>query len=170
MPTASRVEPIEEGHRGLLVGEVALLSHGSSESGVEASDGVGGVDDAAQLGGEFEERHDVLPRRAPRSHLRRVGVLPVGGEGIEAGFAAGDGASLAHGLGDRPSSACGRRSGDCCLFISPRRGGCLGLAEGSPQPHPRRALEGALTPIHLDSQTGPPRDTAKSPRYVSKQG
>ena len=37
----------------------------SSESGVEALDGVGGVDDAPQLRGELQERHELVP--VPRS-------------------------------------------------------------------------------------------------------
>ena len=38
-------DKVEDLHGGLLVGEVSSVSHGSSEPGVEALDGVGGVDD-----------------------------------------------------------------------------------------------------------------------------
>ena len=58
----------------------------SAEPGVEALDRVGGVDGSSQLGGELQERSELVPGLAPGSGDRGVGVSPVGGEGLEVRF------------------------------------------------------------------------------------
>jgi hypothetical protein len=59
-------DEVEHFQRGLLVREVSAMPDGSPEAGVERLDGVGRVDDLAELGGELEERDELVPRRLPR--------------------------------------------------------------------------------------------------------
>ena len=65
---------------------MASVSDCSSEAGVEAFYGVCGVDDSAQLGGERQERHELVPAVLPGLDHGRVCVGPVGGELGEAGL------------------------------------------------------------------------------------
>ena len=56
------------------------MAHCPAESGVEAFCGVGGVHDSAQLGGELQERHELVLGVAPGSDHGGAGVFPVVGE------------------------------------------------------------------------------------------
>ncbi|MXZ14262.1 MAG: alpha/beta fold hydrolase [Acidimicrobiales bacterium] len=97
-------DKVEDLEGGLFVGEVASMSHCSAEPGVEALDGVRGVDDPAQLGGELQERDELVPGLPPGADHGGVGVLPVLGERLEAclgGLDGGGRVDAAHGLGDR---------------------------------------------------------------------
>lgn len=67
------------------------MTHGLPETGVQALDGVGRVDDWAQLDGEREERHEIIPRAFPGGDHRRVAITPVLRELGEAGGGRVDG-------------------------------------------------------------------------------
>ena len=59
---------------GLVVREVALIPDRLSHLTVQALDGVSGVDDLSDLGGESEERNDLLPLPTPAGHSRGTAV------------------------------------------------------------------------------------------------
>ena len=97
-------DKVEDFHGGLLVGEVPSVSYGSSEPGVEALDGVGGVDHPAQFGGELQERCELVPGLSPGPDHGRVGGFPVFGKGLEeclGGPCGGGCVDGPHGFGDR---------------------------------------------------------------------
>src|SRR3954462_4320412 len=71
--------------RGLFVGEVSAGLYRLADLAVQALDRVGGVDGAAQVLGQREERDHVLPGRAPGLDGRRVAVALVSLEGVELG-------------------------------------------------------------------------------------
>src|SRR3954469_16365994 len=76
---------VDELGRGLFVGEVSAGLDRLADLAVQALDRVGGVDGAAQVLGQREERDHVLPGRAPGLDGRRVAVAPVSLEGVELG-------------------------------------------------------------------------------------
>ena len=74
---------IEDFHSGLLVREMPPMSHRFAELRVEAFYRVGGVHDLAQLDGELQQRHKLVPRVFPRLDHRRIRVAPRAGERLE---------------------------------------------------------------------------------------
>ena len=71
---------------GVVVGEVSAGLDRLADLHVEALDGVGGVDDPADLFGEGEERDHSCPRRVSQTWRAAVRVLlfgPGGGELVE---------------------------------------------------------------------------------------
>ena len=65
---------------GLLVGKMASRSDGTSNSGVQTLDRVGGIYDAADLRAEAEERHELCPSGFPHPYDRRILHAPLGRE------------------------------------------------------------------------------------------
>src|SRR6476646_7000186 len=65
---------VDELGGGLFVGEVPAGLDALADLVVEVLDAVGGVDRAAQVGGQRQERDDVLPARAPRLGDHRVAL------------------------------------------------------------------------------------------------
>src|SRR3954462_6972407 len=63
---------VDELGGGLFVGEVPAGLDALADLAVEVLDAVGGVDGAAQIGGEREERDDVRPALAPGGGDHRV--------------------------------------------------------------------------------------------------
>src|SRR3954447_23862995 len=74
---------VDELGGGLLVGEVSAGLDRLADLAVQALDRVGGVDRAAELVGQREERGDVLPAGAPGVDGRRVAAAPLGVEALE---------------------------------------------------------------------------------------
>src|SRR3954462_6476228 len=68
---------VDELGRGLFVGEVPAGLDALADLAVEVLDAVGGVDGAAQVGGQRQERDDVLPACAPRLGDHRVLLAPL---------------------------------------------------------------------------------------------
>src|SRR3954453_3801927 len=68
---------VDELGGGLFVGEVPAGLDRLADLAVQALDRVGRVDGLAQLVGQGHERHDVLPRGAPRVDGRRVARAPL---------------------------------------------------------------------------------------------
>ena len=56
---------VEHLQRRLLGREVPTVAHGLAEPGVQRLDGIGGLHDLAELDGEGEERHEVVPGPFP---------------------------------------------------------------------------------------------------------
>src|SRR3954471_14241958 len=73
---------VDEFGGGLFVGEVPAGLDRFADLAVQALDGVGGVDGAAQLVGQAQKRDHVVPRRAPGPDGRRVVLSPVAVEAL----------------------------------------------------------------------------------------
>ena len=71
-------DKVEDFHGDLLVGEVPSMPHGSSESGVEALDGVGRVHDAPQLCalGDRPRRKPSTQQQTRRASRERPLAIP----------------------------------------------------------------------------------------------
>src|SRR5215218_6704906 len=94
---------VDELGGGLLVGEVSAGLDRLPDLAVQALDRVGGVDRAAELVGEREERDHVLPAGAPGVDGRRIAPAPLGVEALElneCGVAVGGGVDRAQRCGD----------------------------------------------------------------------
>src|SRR3954470_10517342 len=68
---------VDELRGGLLVGEVPAGLDAFADLAVEVLDAVGGVDRAAQVGGQRQERDDVLPALSPGGGDHRVLLAPL---------------------------------------------------------------------------------------------
>ena len=89
---------------GLLGRELPAVAGGLAEPGVHRLDQVGRVDDPADLLGEREERHELLPPDPPEPDDRRIPGPPAGVEGVEGGRGGGlvdSGGDRAQALGER---------------------------------------------------------------------
>src|SRR4051795_5088844 len=76
---------VDELGGGLFVGEVPAGLDRFADLAVQALDGVGGVDRAAQLVGQRQERDHVFPGPAPGVDGGRVALAPFGVEALELG-------------------------------------------------------------------------------------
>jgi hypothetical protein len=80
---------VDELGGGLFIGEVSAGLDRFADLAVEVLDAVGGVDDPAQVGGEREERDDVVPACSPGLGDHRVARAPFvveGGQFLLGGF------------------------------------------------------------------------------------
>jgi len=100
-----RRDEVEDLHRGLLVGEMTAVADSPTESSVQRLNRVCRVDDPAELDGELEEWHELLPRILPGADHRWVERPPGLSELAEACFCGLDGrrcVDLSEALGDLP--------------------------------------------------------------------
>ena len=87
-------DEVEDLERRLFGGEVAAVTDGLAEPGVEALDGVGRVHDGAQLDREREERGELAPGPFPGVDHRRIPLPPLFGELVESGLGGVEGGGV----------------------------------------------------------------------------